>query len=362
MRPWQVVGMVGGVIGAALGGAVVGAAAQSARFAALRERGELAELGVSPADREYTVAADDGLPLAVEEIDPVGGGAEVTVVLVHGYVVDRRCWHFQRRDLPESESPRVRLVLYDQRSHGRSGRGRRDSATIEQLGRDLAAVLRVAAPTGPVVLVGHSMGGMTVMALAEQQPELFGELVRGVALVGTAAGDVGKSGLPRTLLSRRNPVTRGLGRFADWQPELLEAARRAGNHLTWGATRAVAFGDKSVDPALVNLMYDMIQATPMRVFADFVDTFTTHDRVAALGGLAHCETLVLAGDADRVTPFSHSEIIAAELPDAEFVSVAGAGHMVMLERSDLTTEALRGLIRRVVENRESHRGRQRSGR
>ena len=64
----------------------------------------------------------------------------------------------------------MRLVLYDQRSHGRSERASRESCTIEQLGHDLDAVIRALAPEGPLVLVGHSMGGMTIMALAEQTP------------------------------------------------------------------------------------------------------------------------------------------------------------------------------------------------
>ena len=80
------------------------------------------------------------------------------------------------------------MVLYDQRSHGRSERAPRESCTIEQLGHDLDAVIRALAPEGPLVLVGHSMGGMTIMALAEQNPELFTERVVGVALVVDVGG------------------------------------------------------------------------------------------------------------------------------------------------------------------------------
>jgi len=118
-------------------------------------------------------------------------------------------------NLAKMINPRVRLVLYDQRSHGRSGKATAESSTIEQLGRDLDAVLRALVPDGPIVLAGHSMGGMTIMALAEQRPELFLDRVRGVALIGTSAGDVGASGLPRPLLSRHNPTTRGLALLAN---------------------------------------------------------------------------------------------------------------------------------------------------
>jgi pimeloyl-ACP methyl ester carboxylesterase len=82
------------------------------------------------------------------------------------------------------------VVSWDQRGHGRSGYGP-GSASIERLGRDLRAVLDHIAPEGPVVLAGHSMGGMTIMALAAEHPELFGEYVVGVVLVATSAGPVG---------------------------------------------------------------------------------------------------------------------------------------------------------------------------
>ena len=106
-----------------------------------------------------------------------GGGsadAPVTVVFVHGYCLRMESWHFQRRQLERRWGAAVRMVFYDQRGHGRSGTPSVASCTIGQLGRDLDAVLRSVAPDGPVVLVGHSMGGMTILALARQRPELFG--------------------------------------------------------------------------------------------------------------------------------------------------------------------------------------------
>src|SRR6185312_9462022 len=95
-----------------------------------------------------------------------------------------------------SSAPRVRQVLYDHRSHGRSGHSHPQACLLEQLGRDLGAVIRAAAPEGPVVLIGHSLGGMTIMALAEDCSELFAERICGVAFINTSAGDVGRSGLP----------------------------------------------------------------------------------------------------------------------------------------------------------------------
>ena len=136
-----------------------------------------------PVTTVSTVAADDGVALRVEEIGDAS--APMTVVFVHGFCLHMGSWYFQRRDLPDCTD--ARLVFYDQRSHGRSGRSSTGQCTIDQLDRDLAAVLRTVAPTGPVVLVGHSMGGMAIMALVRQDPELFATRVAGVALISTAA-------------------------------------------------------------------------------------------------------------------------------------------------------------------------------
>ena len=362
-RTWQAVGVAGGLAGAAATGAAVSLAARRRHRDAV-DRHTLAtqlstgadDTGALPAGTPSSVTADDGVRLSCEEIEPSPGtSAELTVVLVHGFALDRRTWHFQRRFLAElghggRGGPAVRQVIYDQRSHGRSERAHRASCTIEQLGHDLDAVLRALAPDGPLVLVGHSMGGMTIMALAEQQPDLFADRVLGVAFLATSAAEVARRGLPGTFLSGRNPVTRGLGLVAGWQPLLVEGARRVGHDLIWALTRRFSYGDRRIDPARVDLVDSMISANAVDALTDFVDTLGTHDRIAALPALAGCEVLVAAGDADALIPFRHSEVIAAELPGATLVRLPGVGHMPMLEQPEVIDAALADLITRSAEH------------
>jgi pimeloyl-ACP methyl ester carboxylesterase len=251
----------------------------------------------------------------------------------------------------------VRQVLYDHRSHGESGRTNEASSTIDQLGRDLGEVFDKAGIEGQTVLIGHSMGGMTIMALAEQRPELFAGRVCGVALIGTSAGEVGKRGLPRPLLSRYNPLTRGIGRLADWQPGMVELVRAAGGQLTRRAVRSLAFGSRDVSPSLVDFLLELLDATPVRVLADFINTLGTHNRYAALAGLKHAHVLVISGDADRMTAFEHAERIAVELPDAELVRVHGAGHMAMFEQPQLINDHLVMLLQRCAYGQDTARRR-----
>ncbi|MBM7770274.1 pimeloyl-ACP methyl ester carboxylesterase [Actinokineospora baliensis] len=344
-------------IGKLAAGAGVLAAAATAVAVGVRKRSPREDpyldepLGELVPDRTGSVVADDGVLLSYEEVDPADGGqAEITAVLVHGFAMSRLGWHFQRRDLADLVDPRVRQVLYDHRGHGRSGRSSAAASTIDQLAADLDEVLRAVVPDGPIVLIGHSMGGMVVMALAERAPELFAERVTGVALIGTSAGEVGRSGLPRPLLSKYNPLTRVLGRVAEWQPAAVELVRTAGGGITRQAARTIGFGPGNTSPRLVDFLVKMLDVTPVRVLADFVDTLGSHNRYAALAGLKHCRVLVLSGDHDWMTPFAHAERIAAALPDATLVRVPGAGHVVMLERADLVTEHLATLLR------ESHQG------
>ncbi|MFR9804267.1 alpha/beta fold hydrolase [Pseudonocardia sp. RS010] len=352
---WQVLGVAGGVVGAA--GAAVGiGVASHKRHEIAKERRRLAgeldsggrQPGAEPSATSSSVMTEDGIRLACEELPSRTGEPALTVVLVHGFALDRRTWHFQREAFPLLADPSVRTVLYDQRSHGRSQRAPRESCTLEQLGHDLDSVVRALAPDGPLVLIGHSMGGMTLMALAEQQPELFESRVQGVGFVSTSAGEMGSAGLPGTLLSRHNPLTRGLGALARVQPRFVEGTRKALGDIVWNFTRHFAFGDRRVDPALVDLVDTMISANALDALTDFADTLGTHDRLAALPALAGCEVVVVAGTKDQVIPYSHSERIVAELPKAELLELEGVGHLPLLERSGEVQEALAELVRRAA--------------
>ncbi|HUR50751.1 MAG TPA: alpha/beta hydrolase [Mycobacteriales bacterium] len=348
----QRLGLVGAVVGAVAVGAAAGLAAERYAIGRVRlaEDPEATEPFFQlPADRVREVLADDGVTLHVEEVGPEG--VELTVVFCHGYTLEMASWHYQRRAL--AGEGLGNLVFWDQRSHGKSGRGAPPSATIDQLGEDLHAVIEACAPTGRVVLVGHSMGGMTIMALADSHPELFGSRVVGVALVATSPGKLAEVtfGLPALFSGVNRRVLPYLTRGMRGRPELFERGRRLGTDVAFLATRRGSFGSKDVPPSLVELTERMIAATPVDVIAEFYDTFVDHDKLHALPVLNQVETLVLVGGEDVVTPPEHSRTIAAQLPDAQLVVLEGAGHMVQLERHALVTLHLRALVRRATSAR-----------
>ncbi|MCX4527574.1 MULTISPECIES: alpha/beta fold hydrolase [unclassified Streptomyces] len=276
--------------------------------------------------------------------------AAPTVVFCHGYCLSQDAWHFQRSALRGV----VRAVYWDQRSHGRSARGLAQAdgepVTIEQLGRDLKAVIDAAAPEGPLVLVGHSMGGMTIMALAEQFPELVRDRVLGVALVGTSSGGLGEVTyglpLPAAGLSAVRRVLPGVLKALGSQVELVEKGRRATADLFAGMIKRYSFGSRDVDPAVARFAERLIEATPIDVVAEFYPAFQIHDKSAALQRFADIPVTVIAGDHDMITPAAHSEAIKAELPAAELTVLESAGHLMMLEHPETVTGLLGDLLAR----------------
>jgi pimeloyl-ACP methyl ester carboxylesterase len=338
--------LVAGAAGVVAAGAAVGLAAE--RYAVGRSlRGVDTEADEPLGQihgRFVPVNASDGVPLHVE-VDEAPDARPVTVIFSHGLALDQGMWHYQRRDLDDVG----RLVFWDQRGHGLSGRGASENATIDQLGRDLYAVLEATAPQGPVVLVGHSMGGMTVMALADQHPELFGDRVIGVALVATSPGKLAEVGLGvpaaagRVLMKVAPKALTALNR----RPDLVARGRSLGGDLQFVLTKRYSFAT-DVPPSFTRFVARMHEQTPLDVLAELVPAFSSHDKLEALGVLDGVETLVLGGENDLMTPADHSRDIAALLPGAELVILKDAGHMLMLEHYDVVTDHLRGLVERAL--------------
>jgi pimeloyl-ACP methyl ester carboxylesterase len=294
------------------------------------------------------VRASDGVALHVE-VDGPGPDdltePPVTIVFSHGLALNQHSWHHQRKDLADLG----RLVFWDQRGHGESGRGLQEHANIDQLGRDLQAVLDATAPTGPVVLVGHSMGGMTVMALAEQRPELFGDRIVGLGLIATSPGRLAEVtfGVPAAagrMLRRAAPkALTALNR----RPALVARSRRLGHDLEYVLTKRYSFAT-DVPPSLVRFVQSMHDQTPLDVLAELFPAFDAHDKLHALDAMNGIETLIMCGEQDLMTPADHSREMVEHVPGAELVVLPMAGHLVMLEHPDVVSDHLRDLVERSV--------------
>jgi pimeloyl-ACP methyl ester carboxylesterase len=287
------------------------------------------------------VITPDGVVLHTE-VDE-GPVDEFTLVFVHGYGLNLDCWHFQRLHF----RGQLRQVFYDQRSHGRSGRSEAELCRIPQLGEDLYQILQEVVGDTPMVLIGHSMGGMAIMRLAQSRPDLFGSQVLGVALFCTSAGDIANHspirGIPgRTFHRIAEPLMAGLNRI----PELVAQGRRAGSDLGYVVTRRLAFGP-DVPPSYVDFASEMLAEIPLEVVADYYPAFDDLDEFRALEIVSSVPTVVVGGENDVITPIEHTARIIDLLPKAEAIRVENCGHLGMIEKHEIFNDALDRLLERV---------------
>ena len=155
----------------------------------------------------HSLLADDGARLHVTTYGRED--APVTLLLAHCWTADETDWHYQVQALLDRFGHEVRLVTWDHRGHGRSARVPESACTIADLARDLGRVVDAHAAAGPLVLAGHSIGGMCLMALPEERPDLV-ERVAGLLLVSTSSGrlDTVTLGLPDTGRAVRAQIPR----------------------------------------------------------------------------------------------------------------------------------------------------------
>lgn len=343
----KVIGVAVGAAAGAAGAAIAGSAVRAAqrRMLVARDVDDTLPYG-SLHTPGITVVADDGVPLHVEveeaDLAPTRGrrarasAPPVTVVFIHGYSLTLDCWHYQRAAFRGL----VRTVYYDQRSHGRSGRSPVTHATVEQLARDLKRVLEDITHDDPVVLVGHSMGGMTIMSLAEQEPELFGSKVRGVALMSTTAGGLDPGRILFPMLPAgfgSGLVTRVVGALSRGH-KAVDALRHRGHDVALAVTDAYAFGP-DVPGELVEFVYDMLNQTPFDVVADFYPAFASLNVWEACPVLSTVPTAIISGTGDKITAIGHARKLHAKIHGSDLLECDGAGHMVILERpADVNSE------------------------
>ncbi|MFN0143219.1 MAG: alpha/beta fold hydrolase [Mycobacterium sp.] len=335
-------GLMAGVAGlSAVAGVTAAKALRQHRLTEDAYEGE--DFALLDADRGCVVTTPDGTPLVVREVGPVT--APLTVVFAHGFCLCMGSFHFQRAALAKRWGDQVRMVFYDQRGHGQSAKAPIDTYSVEQLGRDLETILQVMVPSGPVILVGHSMGGMTVLSHARQFPEHYGPCVVGAALISSAA-----EGLPRSPLGEilQNPALEAVRFATRYAPALIHRTRGATRSVLRPILRTASFGGDDVSPSVVEFSQAMIYGTSIDTLVEFLHALEVHNESAALPVLTRIPTLIACGDRDLLTPAKHSEEMAAVLPDSELVIVPGAGHLVQLEQPEVINDALLRLVDRAT--------------
>ena len=247
------------------------------------------------------------------------------LLFVHGFSLDMTVWHEQWVDL----STDFRCVLMDQRGHGRSGAPAHGDLSLRAMGRDIAAVVDAVTRTAPALVIGHSLGGIAAIAMAEQRPELFGSRVSGLVLVGASTDDLltGALGSLTGLLRRRSATLSSAMRRVD---QVRKGVMASPGDVPAAVVRLTQFGPDAPSH-LVDHIVRLTQRATSEVWTDGLAELMDIDLRHAVPR-ANVPALVVVGEYDRVTPPASAIELAGALPDARLVVMSGAGHMPMLER------------------------------
>lgn len=322
---------------------VVALAGATVAGAALAQRRHTRSVAADP-ERALLEAPPNGQPLAVTSADGTELHAEVfgvadgpTLVLVHGWTETLKYWIYQIRDL----SHEFRIVAYDARGHGRSGRPPNGDYGADRQGEDLEAILHAAVPSGErAIVAGHSLGGMAIAAWAEHH-EVTAR-ASGAALLFTGVdGLVGGQlvvHVPRFAQALAEPIA-AHGFLGSRTP-----LPRISTPISHAAIRRFAFGPHA-SPAQVAFYERMLVACPPEARAGTGLAMQHIDLRHAVPNLT-VPTLVMAGELDRLTPPAHARRIAAELPNLQaLIELPDTGHMGPLERPREVSAALRELAK-----------------
>lgn len=273
-------------------------------------------------DRSYEVSCADGAVLVADEVgpedSPTGG------VFLHGFCLDRTVWHHQYTGVDGGH----RLIFYDARHHGRS-RGGRAPSEVAALAADLGAVLDRSG-LEQAVLIGHSMGGMSVLEYCRRNPEDLGKRVRGIVLVNTTYTDALKTVFAAELVGGVERRLRKIFERILNDPRAARVMRLRGDDLSWLITRMGGFGP-GASPAQVDFIQRLLMSFPSPPLVETMRGLRRFDMEGALASI-DVPTLVVAGGTDRITTVRASRHMASEIPGARMVVLEDTGHMTMLER------------------------------
>lgn len=247
-------------------------------------------------------------------------GRGKTILLVHGFPLSHAIWQPQI----EALSTNYRVIAPDLRGHGES-ESPPGIYTMDIFADDLCALIE-ARKCGPVVLVGHSMGGYISFAFYRRFPQM----VRALVLVCTRANADSEEGK----IARENLAQRA---------EQEGASAVAGQMLP-----------KMLAPSTAASRADIVEQARQIMLATSLNGLTGSlrgmaARPSALDLLPQITVpaLVVSGAADALISLQEAEAMASAIPGAKLHRVPNAGHLSSLENPASVTSALQIFLQQV---------------
>lgn len=293
--------------------------------------------GLAHVDR-HTIVESDGIKIHTFMVGPAENAA-ATVVFIHGFTLAADVYYMQV-DYLRACYPQVRSVLIDARGHGATGKVSPELCTIEGTANDVVAAIREHAPTGPLILVGHSLGGLTALNLVKRADSELRERIVGMVLVATSIESLSTQGIPQVLAS---PLADNVKNVVEAAPNDAQKFRQYSTKFL-APTLATAVFQRDINDEVIDFHAAMIHETPLDTFVGFFDDLQEHDELDAAPALKGFDGYVLAGELDDVTPISQADRICEVWSGARLQIAEGAGHMLPLEAPGILNNAISNIL------------------
>lgn len=243
------------------------------------------------------------------------GKVKPPIVLIHGFGLDRTIWH----PLASAHLEHQQVILPDMRGHGESD-APGGPYQMSLLADDLAQLLEMLG-IGRAIVCGHSMGGYIALAFADQYPQMLS----GLGLITTNAN--------------ADPDDKRAARYT-----LIEQIKERGP-IVVADNLAPRLSDHQ---SVVDQTHHLINKThPQGLIGALWGMAERPDRTVSLKDI-RVPSLVVAGEADKITKFDEAEAMAEALPQSRFLGLPGIGHMPMAEAPAELGQGLQVLIQQVT--------------
>lgn len=278
------------------------------------------------------ITGGSGAQLYVEETGPVGAPV---VILTHGWAMDSTIWYYAKRDL----SRQFRVISWDLPGMGKSTPATPSAIGLSEFAQDLKTLIDLPGEQ-KVVLVGHSIGGMTIQTLARDFPDIFNARVAGTVLVNTSYTNPLKTmilaGLAQAIrwpllepLMRLGILLQPLVWLSAWQSYLSGSAHMANR---------IGFGKYVTHSQLNHTTLLSTRNAPGNIHRGNLAMFRW-DATHAMAKVSP-PLLVLSGEWDIVTKPEAGQQIATDRPGSVHQVIEGVNHMGFLERPDIYNRAI----------------------
>ncbi len=294
----------------------------------------------------HRVVRPDGTQLHVESFGPAGAPV---LLLTHGWGLSSAEWWYARQHLSE----RYRLLVWDLRGLGQSAGPHDHQYGLDRMAGDLNAVLALA-DGQPVLLCGHSIGGMTTLTFCGLYPEVLAAQVAGLILTQTTFTNPVQTALGAPLNRvLQEPLLRPLCHLTIWLSPLvrvMNALSLLNGSLTL-ANHLLQFKGQETRQQLGFTTALLLRANPAVVARGMLGMLEYEAR--GVLPVISVPTLVIAASSDRATLPAASAYLTAHIPGAKQFMLSPAGHMGLIEHHEAWANAVDDFATRCFESAAS---------